>query len=145
MVSVRLGAKDIMRRTDCGTRTLRPTSSTTSRKAGASVEGVVALCAREGAAAHKKKARAAQTAEWKCGRSNFSICPFESARIFIETKKPHETPGGLRLRPFSRRARPSAAREGGLADGCASRSQWRDRGRFTRPSPLPCLQIEKSV
>src|SRR5207302_11379564 len=34
-----------------------------------------------------------------------------------KTKKPRETLGGFRLRPFSRRARAAAAREGGLAYG----------------------------
>ena len=62
-----------------------------------------------------------------------------------KTKRPHETRWGSRQRPFSRRARPSAAREGSLAYGFFSRSQWRDRGRFARPSPLPLpanLQFE---
>src|SRR6202040_1515100 len=31
----------------------------------------------------------------------------------------------------------SAASEGSLAYGFFSRLQWRDRGRFSRPSPLP--------
>src|SRR2546429_3124445 len=35
-----------------------------------------------------------------------------------KTKKPRETLGGFRLRPFSRRARAAAPREGGLAYGC---------------------------
>ena len=61
-----------------------------------------------------------------------------------KTKKPRETPGGFRLRPFSRRVLASAPREGGLAYGCSSRSQWRDRGRFARPSPLPRLQNLKA-
>src|SRR5947209_20108557 len=35
-----------------------------------------------------------------------------------KTKKPRETLGGFRLRPFSRSARAAAPREGGLAYGC---------------------------
>src|SRR5215469_2569672 len=50
-----------MRRTGCGMRTLRPVSSMTSRKAGGSaVEGALALCAREAAAAQGKMTRVAQ-------------------------------------------------------------------------------------
>src|SRR5260370_2664458 len=41
----------------------------------------------------------------------------QRGRFHCPTKKPHETPWGFRHRSFSRRARPSAAREGGLAYG----------------------------
>ena|SRR6266571_997068 len=47
---------------------VRPTSSTTSREAGNPGEGMAALCAWEGAAAHKKKLIAAQAVEGKRGR-----------------------------------------------------------------------------
>src|SRR6266705_2987243 len=54
-----------------------------------------------------------------------------------DNKKPHENPWGHAPRSLSRRTYPPAAREGSLAYGFCSRSQWRDRGRFARPSPLP--------
>src|SRR3989454_10624061 len=57
-----------MRRTGWGTLIVRPTSSTTSREAGDTGEGVAAFCAWEGAAAHKKKLIAAQAAERRSGR-----------------------------------------------------------------------------
>src|SRR6266704_1475948 len=127
-------------------RTLRPVSSTTSRKTGDSGEECVALCAWESAAGHKKATKAARAAGRSRGGSVvFKNPPRFRREILRETKKPHETPGGFRPRPFSRRARASAPREGGLAYGCSSRLQWRDRGRFARPSPLPRLQIENLV
>src|SRR5215472_7631233 len=127
-------------------RTLRPVSSTTSRTRGGSVEEWIALCACEGAAAHDKTARKAKATGRRRGVSNFfKIPPRFRRETPPQRKKPHETPGGFRLRPFSRRAQASAPREGGLAYGCSSRSQWRDRGRFARPSPLPRLPIENSV
>ncbi len=46
---------------------VRPTSSSTSREAGDAGEGVAAFCAREGAAAHKKKLIAAHAAERRSG------------------------------------------------------------------------------
>src|SRR2546426_884951 len=46
-----------------------------------------------------------------------------------DNKKPHENPWGHAPRSLSRRTFPPAAREGSLAYGFYSRSQWRDRGR----------------
>src|ERR1051325_10243594 len=107
--------------------TVRPVSSTTSRKGDGCVEEWVALCAWEGAAAHKKTTKAAKAAGRSRGGSIvFKNPPRFRREILRETKKPHETPGGFRHRPFSRRARASAPREGGLAYGCSSRLQWRD-------------------
>src|SRR6266849_6113320 len=113
MVSVRLGAKETMRRTGCGMRTLRPVSSTTSRKAGGSGEEWVALCGCGGAAAQEKTARAARASvRSREGSVVFKNPPRFRREFLLETKKPRETPGGFRLRPFSRRARASAPREG---------------------------------
>src|SRR5437660_11663816 len=53
-----------------------------------------------------------------------------------KTKKPRETLGGFRLRPFSRRARAAAPREGGLASGCLKPTEVGGRGRIRRA----CLQ-----
>src|SRR5438105_4349034 len=83
-----------MRRTGCGMRTVRPVSSTTSRKAGGSGEEWFALCAREGAAAHENTPRAAQATGRSRNASNvFKKFPTIPARISFQTKKPHETPG----------------------------------------------------
>src|SRR5436309_14333817 len=72
MVSVRLGARETMRRTGCGILTLRPVSSLTSRKAGGSVgEARAALCARDGAAAQEKTTRVAQARTTRRDGGNF--------------------------------------------------------------------------
>src|SRR5437660_2833891 len=72
MVSVRLGARETMRRTGCGILTLRPVSSLTSRKAGGSVgEARAALCARDGAAAQEKTTRVAQARTARRDGGNF--------------------------------------------------------------------------
>src|SRR5580704_16656657 len=54
MVSVRLGARETMRCTGCGTRTVRPASSTKSLYAGAAAGLAVGDCAAN--AGHKKVA-----------------------------------------------------------------------------------------
>src|SRR5256884_8490356 len=61
-----------------------------------------------------------------------------------KTKKPRETLGGFRLRPFSRRARAAAPREGGLAYGCFKPiTVAGPRARLTGfpPSPAAPLKI----
>lgn len=62
--------------------------------------------------------------------------PIQAASC-LKMKKPRETPWGFEPRLFSRKAAASAAREGSLAYGKFCRLQWRDRGRFSRPFPLP--------
>src|SRR6266850_7738 len=105
MVSVKLGASDTMRRTGWGTRTVRPTSSVTSRKA-AEAEGTGgALCAHVSAAQDSRAAVAAEVA--------------------------------LRASLFLAKSAALCGMEGWPGLRLFSRSQWRDRGRFTRPSPLP--------
>src|SRR6516165_7218026 len=72
MVSVRLGAKETMRRTGCGMRTLRPVSSLTSRKTGGSLgEGMAAVCARDRAAAQEKTTKVAQATTARRDGGNF--------------------------------------------------------------------------
>jgi len=72
MVSVRLGAKETMRRTGCGMRTLRPVSSLTSRKTGGSLgEEMAAVCARDRAAAQEKTTKVAQATTARRDGGNF--------------------------------------------------------------------------
>src|SRR6266566_3035469 len=102
MVSVRLGAKETMRRTGCGMRTLRPVSSLTSRKAGGSIgEGKLALCARDGPAAQKKTTRVAQATTARRDGGNF-LKPFPTipAKSFLKTKKAPRDARGLPASPF---------------------------------------------
>src|SRR2546429_4301969 len=89
MVSVRLGARETMRRTGCGILTLRPVSSLTSRKAGGSVgEARAALCARDGAAAQEKTTRVAQARTARRDGGNFlKQFPTILARIFPKNEK----------------------------------------------------------
>src|SRR6266403_4504241 len=61
------------------------------------------------------------------------------------TKKPHETPRGLRQRSFSRRARASAAREGGLAYGFSADYSGGTAADSHGLPRYPCLQIEIRV
>src|SRR5947209_12213730 len=89
MVSVRLGARETMRRTGCGILTLRPVSSLTSRKAGGSVgEARAALCARDGAAAQEKTTRVAQARTARRDGGNFlKQFPAILARSFPKNEK----------------------------------------------------------
>jgi len=63
--------------------------------------------------------------------------PAGESTSLTQQKSPARYLGAFWLRFFSRKALASAAREGSLAFGSFSRLQWRDRGRFSRPSPLP--------
>src|SRR5215472_1647018 len=148
MVSVRLGAKETMRRSGCGTRTLRPISSLTSRKAGGSVgEGMAALCARDGAAAQEKTTKVAQATTARRDGGNFlKQFPTVLARIFPKNEKAPRDARGFSGFALSREERgPLCQGRVAWLTAASSRSQWRDRGRFARPSPLPRLPIENSV
>src|SRR5689334_8330537 len=99
-----------MRLTGWGTRTVRPVSSVTSRKAGDAEEIAVALCPRDIAAQYSRPATKAKAALRRRDQANsFTNLPLQG-NLCSATKKPHETPWGFRHRSFSRRARPSAAR-----------------------------------
>src|SRR5207245_5792275 len=102
MVSVRLGARETMRRTGCGILTLRPVSSLTSRKAGGSVgEARAALCARDGAAAQEKTTRVAQARTARRDGGNFlKQFPTILARIFPKNEKAPRDSRGLPPSPF---------------------------------------------
>src|ERR1700747_2477213 len=102
MVSVRLGARETMRRTGCGILTLRPVSSLTSRKAGGSVgEARAALCARDGAAAQEKTTRVAQARTARRDGGNFlKQFPTILARIFPKNEKAPRDARGLPASPF---------------------------------------------
>ena len=63
--------------------------------------------------------------------------PAGESKSLTQQKSPARHLGASWRRFFSRKALASAAREGSLAYGSFSRIQWRDRGRFSRPSPLP--------
>src|SRR6266849_1922128 len=138
MVSVRLGARETMRWTDSGMRTLRPGSSVTSVNDGVGAGGG-AFCA---AALGEGRSRTSSMTCIVLGRlrrllrllwlanDNFNL-------LKPKKKNPHEIPWGNMRHAFSRSMHVTPAREGSLADGALGRSQWRDRGRFSRPSPLP--------
>src|SRR5436853_6096281 len=102
MVSVRLGARETMRRTGCGILTLRPVSSLTSRKAGGSVgEARAALCARDGAAAQEKTTRVAQARTARRDGGNFlKQFPTILARIFPKNEKAQRDSRWLTPSPF---------------------------------------------
>src|SRR5437879_13039834 len=102
MVSVRLGARETMRRTGCGILTLRPVSSLTSRKAGGSVgEARAALGARERAAAQEKTTRVAQARTARRDGGNFlKQFPTILARIFPKNEKAPRDSRGLPPSPF---------------------------------------------
>src|SRR6266852_2676620 len=142
MVSVRLGASDTMRWTGWGMRTVRPTSSVTSRKAGDAGELEVALCARVNAAQDSKAAIATKTVlRRREGANSFTNLPL-TKNLTLPTKKPHETPWGFRHRSFSRRARPRAAWEGGLAYGFSADHSGGTAADSHGLPRCPCLQIE---
>jgi hypothetical protein len=58
-------------------------------------------------------------------------------KILPQKKMPREKPGHVASALSREERAASAASEGSLAYGFFSRLQWRDRGRFSRPSPLP--------
>src|SRR6266702_8025143 len=66
-------------------------------------------------------------------------------RFHCPTKKPHETPWGGWHRSFSRRARPSAAREGGLAYGISADHSGGTAADSHGLPRFPGPQIEISV
>src|SRR5437879_8285326 len=102
MVSVRLGAREPVARTGYGNRTLRPLSSLTSRKAGASVgEARAALCARDGAASQEKTTRVAQARTARRDGGNFlKQFPTILARMFPKNEKAPRDSRGLPPSPF---------------------------------------------
>src|SRR5260370_22403489 len=101
MASGQLGARETIRRPGLGTRTLRPTSSVTSRKAGAPEETVGALCAREGAAQDKKAARAAQAALLRRGQTSMFMNLPRPEILCNNTKSPTRHPAACDI-PLSR-------------------------------------------
>src|SRR6267142_985654 len=135
-----------MRRTGRGIRTVRPASSTTSRKSGAAEEAVdKADCARNGAAADNTPAIATQTADRKRGlATSFKNSP-NSAISLAQQKSPTSRPGALRQRSFSRRTHTSAAREGGLAYGFSADYSGATAADSHGLPRYPCLQIEIRV
>src|ERR1700745_1655338 len=115
MVSVRLGAKETMRRTGCGMRTLRPISSLTSRKAGGSVgEGMATVCARDRAAAQEKTTRVAKATTARLDGGNFlKQFPTILARIFPKNEKAPRDARGLPASPFLAKSAGRWAKGGG--------------------------------
>src|ERR1700687_5468227 len=134
-----------MRRTGWGTRTVRPTSSVTSRKAGDAEETGGALCAQVSAAQDSRAAVAAEGALRGRRRAEFFTNIALPGNSTSPTKKPHETPWGFRHRSFSRIARPSAAWKGGLAYGFSADYSGGTAADSHGLPRFPCLQIEFRV
>src|SRR6267378_2300519 len=134
-----------MRLTGWGTRIVRPVSSVTSRKIGDAEETGEAPCARDIAVQDSRTATEAKAALRRRERVNsFTTLP-SAGNLCSTTKKPHETPWGFRHRSFSRRARPSAAWEGGLAYGFSADYSGGTAADSHGPPRYPCLQIEIRV
>src|SRR5260370_29779473 len=136
MASGQLGARETIRRPGLGTRTLRPTSSVTSRKAGAPEETVGALCAREGAAQDKKAARAAQAALRRRGQASMFM-NLPRPEILRNNKKAPRDTLGLAASLFLAKSTALISAGGWPGLRHFSRSQWRVPRRFIRPSPPP--------
>src|SRR6267378_3875255 len=134
-----------MRLTGWGTRIVRPVSSVTSRKIGDAEETGEAPCARDIAVQNSRTATEAKAALRRRERVNsFTTLP-SAGNLCSTTKKPHETPWGFRHRSFSRRARPSAAWEGGLAYGFSADYSGGTAADSHGLPRYPCLQIEIRV
>src|SRR6266481_8870689 len=134
-----------MRWTGWGPCSVRPASSVTSLKTGDAEKAGVALCARAVAVQNTKPATTAKAALRRRERVN-SFTTLPSAGNFCSTtKKPHETPWGFRHHSFSRRARPSAAWEGGLAYGFSADYSGGTAADSHGLPRYPCLQIEIRV
>ena len=134
-----------MRRTSSGKITVRPVSSTMVR---------LAACATpQSASAARNSARTRHAA------GGLPVHPvsrlMDMCNIISPIKKPHKK-SGARSRTLSREECPQqTAWQGILTSGCAAahvrrkkhsaetrcRLQWRDRGRFSRPSPCPSRLI----
>src|SRR5712692_6744079 len=126
-----------MRWTGWGMRTVRPTSSVTSRKAGDAGEIEVALCARVNAAQDSKAAIATKTVlRRREGANSFTNLPPDEESHFTNKKAPRDTLG-LPASLLLAKSAASCGMGGWPGLRLFSRSQWRDRGRFARPSPLP--------
>jgi len=69
--------------------------------------------------------------------SEFSQHAISPLREGTPTKKPQASASGLKDRAPSRERRNLRGMGGYPGLRPFSRSQWRDRGRFARPSPLP--------
>src|SRR5882724_6381969 len=105
----------------------------TSRKTGFAAGGIGEPdCARNGAAMI-----ATETANRKhrvaTSFKNF-LRPHNSS---IAIKKPHEKPWGFAAALLLAKSAVLCGSGGWPGLRLFSRSQWRDRGRFARPSPLP--------
>src|SRR5713226_7066858 len=96
MVSVRLGARETMRRTGCGMWTVRPVSSVKSLKAetaGADVLWVRAD-ARSGIAHSGRAAHAASAA--RCNRARWQAFKNTPKARFFRKHRPKKTPHEMR-------------------------------------------------
>src|SRR5690349_17661630 len=135
-----------MRRIVCGTRMVRLVSSVTPRKAGAAIGGVDACACRPPTPINAAPVARAKRFSSHARRTPCTILLQARSEVGPQQKTPCELPWGeTKSRLLSRKARPAAAEEGSLADGLR-RSQWRDRGRFARPSPHPMpAKIERRV
>src|SRR5437879_7527856 len=104
-----------------------------------------ALCARVAAVHNNRAAIAPQSSI----RNRLEANSFKdlTGRVvsLYQQKKPHETPWGLEQRSFSRRARPSAAWEGCLADGFSADHSGGTAADSHGLPRFPCLQIEFRV
>src|SRR5262249_50982858 len=134
---VKLGASETIRNGTCGTRTVRPNSSTTSRMAGCEGAGGVEDCAYVG---KTERANATRT-RWlaRCARLDkfrYTNSPGEVLREFANKNpaRSRERSGGV----LSREVGPTtAAREGSLALGDEADYSGGTAADLHGTSPLP--------